>query len=423
MLVVVGANGRTGLQVVTEARRRGLPVRAVVRDDRDVDRLGGVIDVQNTSYANADHAESLPAVLEGATDVICCIDPRTQGPNSPIYKGVAAEHVVRAATAAGARRILHLSVMGAFRWSYARLNRQAFALEGGVRNCDAPWSILRMSAAFDEVIEAHVRPPDGGRPHPLHPSSRYAPLSRREAGCAALDYLDRMKPGRAQCMGGPQIYTGPELARLIESMRPQGTTRTRYLALPRGDVSVAPETTHLTLGYIPISRLEEALGADPGARQNLEPVPVYERVEPGAHPADMGGEPPALAKVGPDLRRILHGHLVTDLPRAGVQSNGPVQLDFHEAALQGRRAKAHGGWMQEMIGVHVVDSHGTLLHTGEVTFLRDRLAEIFYAWWRREAIPGEVWDELDMGVRRRLAKDKNFRDDPRVAAFAATRHE
>lgn len=425
MLVVVGANGRTGVQVVAEAQRRGLPVRAVVRDDRDVDRLGGVIDVQHTSYADPDHADALPAALQGATDVISCIDPRTQGPDSPIYQGLAAEHVVAAAAVAGAERIVHVSVMGAFRWSYARLNRKAFYLEGGVRNCDAPWGILRLSCTFDEVLEAHVDPPDGGRPWPFHPSSRYAPLSRQDAGRAVLDFLGRMTPGRAQCVGGPHVYTGPELAALVAAHLGNGTKKTRFLALPHGDVSVAVETTRLVLGYVPSDRFEQALEGELDDRdsQELGPAPVYARIEPGAHPADAGGDPDALTRMGPDLRRVVHDHLVTDLTRVGVPLPDGATLDFSDAQRTGRRAKAHDGWMQELQGVRVLSATGDELHAGDVTFLRDKLAEEFHAWWRRDALPSQVWDLLDMGVRRRLAKDKGFRDDPRVAGFAASRHE
>ncbi len=424
MLVVVGANGRTGVEVVQEAVRRGLEVLAVVRDDRDVHRLGGVIDVLKTSYADPDHPDSLRAVFQGASAIISCIDPRTQGPHSPSYGGNAAENIVKAAAEAGAQKILHLSVMGAFRWSYARLNRSAFYLEGGVRNCAAPWTILRISCTFDEVLEAYVQPPDNGRPHAFHPSSRYAPMSRRDAGVAAVDYLDRMKPGRAQCVGGPRVYTGPELARTVAPYRQRGgARRTRFAALPRGDVSVAVDTTRLVLGRVPKDRMEDALDADDGEPAESEDLPVYARLEPGPHPADGGGEPPSLSKVGPDLRRVLHAHLVADLGHTGLPDNGPVTLDFAEASLHGRRARAHDGTIQEMAGVRVLSGTGEVLFTGEVTFLRDRLSEEFFAWWRREGIPDNVWSQLDMGVRRRLAKDKGFRDDPRVVAFASTRSE
>jgi uncharacterized protein YbjT (DUF2867 family) len=390
-----------------------------------VDRLGSVVDIQHTCYADPDHADALPAVLKGAGTVVSCIDARTQGPDSPIYQGIAAEQIVRAAASAGAKRIVHVSVMGAFRWSYARLSRHAFYLEGGVRNCDAPWAIIRLSCTFDELLEAHVRPPDGGRPLPFHPSSRYSPLSRRDAGRAVLDFIERMSPGRAQCVGGPQVYSGPQLSQLVRPYLTQGNRKTRFLALPRGDVSVAVATTRSVLGYVPQDSFEQALKRDSEDRdrRDPDPAPVYARTKPGPHPGDRGDTPPALARSGPALRRVLHAHLIADLARLGIDEAGLIQLDFTQATLKGRRAKAHDGWMQEMSGVRAHNADGQMIYTGEVTFLRDKLAEEFHVWWCGEGIPQQVWDQLDMGVRRRLAKDKGFRDDTRVATFAAKRHE
>ena len=97
MLVDVGANGRTGVEIIREALRRGRDVRAVVRDDRDARNLDDVIDVQHISYADPDHPTSLPSALEGASVVIIAIDPRTGGPGTPIYSDEAAPNAVRAA--------------------------------------------------------------------------------------------------------------------------------------------------------------------------------------------------------------------------------------------------------------------------------------------------------------------------------------
>ena len=102
MLVVVGANGRTGVEITREALRRGRTVRAVVRDDRDARNLDDIIDVQHISYADPDHPGSLPAALAGASEVIIAIDPRTGGPGTPIYSDDASSNVVRAAAEAGA---------------------------------------------------------------------------------------------------------------------------------------------------------------------------------------------------------------------------------------------------------------------------------------------------------------------------------
>ena len=142
MLVVVGANGRTGVEIIREALRRGRTVRAVVRDDRDARNLDDVIDVQHISYADPDHPGSLPAALAGASEVIIAIDPRTGGPGTPIYSDDASSYVVRAAAEAGARAIIYMSVMGAFRWSSNPLNRKAFYMDRGVRAEDAPWLSL-----------------------------------------------------------------------------------------------------------------------------------------------------------------------------------------------------------------------------------------------------------------------------------------
>jgi len=68
-------------------------------------------------------------------------------------------------------------------------------------------------------------------------------------------------------------------------------------------------------------------------------------------------------------------------------------------------------------GVKVLASDGAVLHTGDVDFLRDKLAEEFYCWWGTDGLPDDVWDRLDMGVRRRLAKKGAFVDDPKSKAF------
>ena len=150
--------------------------------------MDDVIDVQHISYADPEHYAALVPALEGATEVIAAIDPRTGGPGAPVYGDEAAPNVIRAAKDAGANAIIYLSVMGAFRWSPNRLNRRAFHLDRGVRAQDAPWTVLRVSTYIDELIDGHVRPPDGGRPHKIDSSSRYSPVSRREVARMALDW-------------------------------------------------------------------------------------------------------------------------------------------------------------------------------------------------------------------------------------------
>ncbi len=419
MLVLFGANGRTGVEVLREARRRGLAVRPVIRDDRDSEHIDGVVDVRDIHYADPEHPDSLRPVLEGATQVVSCIDPRTAGPGAPMYSGAAATNIVMAADEAGAEITLWVSIMGAYRWSYAKLNRKSFGLESGVRVCPAPWAILRLSCYFDEVLEAHVRPPDGGRPYTFKTSSRYAPVSRADGASMILDFLARCESGRAQCAGGPKVYTGPELDALVAPYRRGSGKRTAFAPLPPGDVSADPETTLRTIGRMPQSTLESELEAsDAEPDPQLTERTVYPSGTPKPHGADTGDAWPALAGFGDDLRRVLHHQLVLDLARLGIDTRG-VTLTFDEAERGKRGAPAHGGVFVALSGVKAV-RNGVVVHTGDVDYLRDKVAEEFYCWWADGAIPDRVWHQLDMGVRRRLPKDPHHREDERVQAFAAS---
>ncbi len=419
MLVIVGANGLTGVEIVRLALKRGMNVRAVVRDDRDADKLNGVIPVGKISYADPDQYASLPAALQGARHVICCVDPRTGGPGTPIYSEASSTNVVRASEEVGAENVLYLSVMGAFRWSPNALNRKAFHLDRGVRAMSAPWTVFRVSSYIDELIEGHIRPPDGGRPHPLSSSSRYSPVSRRDAARMALDYLkDQAVPGRQVCLGGPRLWTGDELTALIAPWRQAGSGKTKYYPLPPGDVAVMPESTRVTVGYMPSDRVEDFLDPSSKPPPAAEPPPVYARPNPGPHTTDSGKSHKILNPLAKTLRFVVHDQLTKDLERLGL-SGTDITLDFSRARARkgGRSVDAHDGTMSEFQTVKVMDETGISIHQGGVDFIRDILADELYCWWAGQGIPERVWVQLDLGVQRRAAADPHFADDPCCVAF------
>jgi uncharacterized protein YbjT (DUF2867 family) len=418
MLVVVGANGRTGLEIVRQAIDRGIDVRPVVRDDRDADKLDRVVDVHQISYADPDHYDSLPPALQGASRIICCVDPRTGGPGTPIYTEASSGNVVRAAREVGAELVIYLSVMGAYRWSPNSLNRKAFHLDRGVRSEDAPWCVFRVSSYIDEIIEGHVRPPDGGRPHRVSPSSRYSPLSRRDAAKLILDYLEHAVPGRQVSVGGPEIITGDALAELIAPWRQPGRGRTIYRPLPPGDVSVMPHSTRVTIGAMPTDRIEDYLDPAGEPPQRTEPAPVYARAAPGPHPTDAGKNYKVLSGLDMDLRYVVHDQLAQDLGRLGLAGDG-ISFDFSRARTRktGRSADVHGGTMTQIFGVRVVDDTGIVVHKGPIDFIYDKLADEFRCWWTDGSIPEPIWLSLDLGVQRRLADKGPFAEDPLSVAF------
>ena len=419
MLVVVGANGRTGVEIVREALRRGRTVKAVVRDDRDARNLDDIIDVQSISYADPEHYSSLPAVLSGATEVIVCIDPRTGGPGAPLYADEAAPNVIRAANEAGAKAIIYMSVMGAFRWSPNKMNRMAFHLDRGVRAQQAPWTVLRVSTYMDEIIDGHVRPPDGGKGHRISKSSRYSPISRREVARMALDYLPKAVAGRQVCVGGPEVFTGVELENLLAKWRTPGRRRTKYAPVPRGDVSVMPDSTRVTVGWIPQDHLEAFLDPKGTPPPTTEPPPVYARPKPNPHITDAGKDYKIQKAWGPTLRRVIHTQLAEDLGRLGLSAENVI-FDFSRSrkGKGARTAKAHEGTFTSLSTVRVVDQDMNIcIHSGNVDFMRDKLAEEFRCWWAGDGIPEAIWRDLDMGVQRRMVASGHWDGDPLIEAF------
>ena len=412
-LAVVGANGATGIQVVRAALQRGIQVIPVVWSERHQERTASLFSVGEIRYANPEHPSALAAALQGADRVIGLLDPRSAGPGEPWVKPKSAENLVEVAARQGAGLVLMVSVMGAYRWSPFMLNRRAFRLEARFQAASGPWSMLRVSCYHDEVLEAHVRPPDGWRPRPIPSNGQYAPMSRVEAGGLILDAMERAVVGRVRLMGGPRLYTASALAALVEPfVRPGRRGRTTYPGLPRGDMGVSPADTAITTGSYPVDTLEAALRGHtrqpPSARSTVYPVGA-----PGPSAFDMGGHPPALAGCGPDLRRVVHEALVLDLRRRGIE---PSKLDFSTARRDGRAVDAHDGTISEMKGVQALDPDGRQLYEGDVSIVRDALAEVFVPFFGAQ-IPAFAWETLDLGVRRRLKDDPRWRHDPRVVGW------
>jgi uncharacterized protein YbjT (DUF2867 family) len=419
MLVIFGANGRTGREILRQAIDAGMEVRPVVRDDRDGRGLDKLIDVGKVCYADADHPASLSPVLDGATQVVSCINARTAGHGCPSYDEEAGANIVRAAVEAGIEHVLHLSVVGAYRWSPNPLNRASFRIDRKVRVLkDLPWTMVRVSCYTDEIIEGHVRPPDGGKPHGIARSSRYAPISRRDVGRIVVDLLPKMIPSRTLYVGGPDTWYGKELEALIAPFLQGSGGRTSYGQLPPGDVCVMPDTTRIMVDIQPRDRLIHRLEERTSAATEREAAPVYKRGEPPAHRSDQGKDLKNLREMGKDLRRVVHAQLIADLVRLGIPSDD-VQLDFSSARKRkgGREAKVHEGTIREFTGVRALSPDGELLHRGGVDFLWDKLADEFYCWWAGEGLPLSVWVSLDLGVRRRLAEEPHFSEDSQVQTF------
>jgi hypothetical protein len=322
----------------------------------------------------------------------------------------------------GMEKILHMSVMGAYRWSPNPLNRQSFHLDIHVRRLKVPWTMLRISCYHDEIIDSHVRPPDGGSPHPIRSSARYSPVSRRDTAKVVLNILPSLIPNRTWLLGGPKVYNGKALEAAIKDYKAGKGKRTSRGPLPHGDMSVPPETTEIMVGWVPTESLEWAL--DPHKHPIEDPPsPFWNRPDPKGHHTDQGGKPEALSPYNKSLRYAVHEGLFQDLSNIGV--SGSVQFDFSDAKpiQNGSKGLPHKAELLELEDVKIIKNN-KVIHQGRMDFIYDDLADEFQIWWATDSqLPDYIWNRLDLGVRRRLQKHPKWKTNEKVLSFAAKAHE
>lgn len=385
-VVVFGAEGRTGAAVVQEALAQGREVRAVVRTHAGKHAISHLqLPPGALVLADPETLGSLPPALEGAGAVISCVDPRTWGPGVPRWKPECSASLGRAALATGVRRLLHMSVLGARRRTLYGLLRQAAELEQGLRSSSPTLSLLRVSCYHDEVVEAHVSPPDGRRPHKVPREGVWSPISRRDAARLALAVVDRFEAGTEHACGGPELLPSPLLLdRIRPWLNPTGTWLTAAAPLPGLDIGVDPCST-ARLGHAPTELLETA----------LRRVGLPSGAEP--HPTDRQEDPPVLAGFGSALRREVHARLTVDLNRLGVaEREGQFTFDFRSATPGLRAARVMDGAVTELRGVVARDAQDRVLYEGDVTFLADPSDDSLHVWFERDdgRVPEEVHHQL-----------------------------
>lgn len=402
MLVVFGAGGRCGQAVVRAALRAGLAVRPVVRDDREARALDRIIDVNHVRYADPAHIGSVDQAMAGGTALVTALDARCWGHGAERLDDGAGRRVIERAHALGMAPLVHLCVVGAYRWSPHPLNRRSFRSDRQIRLATTlPWTAIRVSCFHDELIDGHLRPPDGRAPHPVPDSARLSPLCRDELAAGLVARLGDLPRNRTLYVGGPEVWTAEALRALVPPS-PRLARRTAWGALPPGDLSVSPETTRVSLGRRPEITLQQALLSRP-VEATRGPIPMGSPLP--AHPSDAGAPILALPGLVPPLRRAVHAALLRDLEAAGHAPAG-LWIDWSRARPDPRQRPitVYDGVLQGVLDVTARRADGSAAHVGAVSVHWDALGDVLLVWFGRPdgRLPPHLWASLDLGVQRRL---------------------
>jgi uncharacterized protein YbjT (DUF2867 family) len=209
MIAVTGAGGTVGSEVARQLQAAGAPFRAACfsATSAEAARARG-LDVVRIDYARP---ETLRAGFEGC-DVLFLL-----GPN--LLEQTALEiAAVDAAKAAGVRRIVKQSVMGAAdeAYSLAAVHRP---VEKAIEASGLAWTFLRPNSFMQNVITFMA--PTIHAQSAFYSASDNAPISHidvRDIAAVAVQALtDPVHEGRAYTLTGPEALTYDEMAAALST--------------------------------------------------------------------------------------------------------------------------------------------------------------------------------------------------------------
>jgi uncharacterized protein YbjT (DUF2867 family) len=237
LVTVYGGSGFIGRHVVRAIAKTGARMRVAVRRPElagHLQPLGGVGQI-NAVQANVRLPESLLAAADGADGVVNLVGILfPTGKQS--FKSVqdeGARHVAKAARAAGAKALVHISAIGANPDSPSLYARSKAAGEAAVRELFPEAVILRPSVVFGPEDDFFNRFAKLARIVPVLPligggKTRFEPVFAGDVAKAVIAGLT----GTAKS-GGPYELGGPEILTLKEVMqRVLDYTMRRRLLMP-----------------------------------------------------------------------------------------------------------------------------------------------------------------------------------------------
>jgi uncharacterized protein YbjT (DUF2867 family) len=204
MILVTGATGNTGSQVVRALSKRGANMRAFVRDPEKARQLFG--DEVELAVGDFGDASSVPTALDGAQAMLlsCADDPRRVEWEAS---------AIDAAAAAGVERIVKLSTIGAKPGAPVAFWDWHGRVEQHLRASGVPAVILESSFYMSNLLAAAEQVASGGRLYAPAGEARVAMIDPRDVGAAAAAALTGAgEDGETYVLTGPEAITWAEIA-------------------------------------------------------------------------------------------------------------------------------------------------------------------------------------------------------------------
>jgi NADH dehydrogenase len=285
---VTGALGFTGRAIARVLIDRGREVLTLTRRPYLPNPFGERLRVVRVDYGDP---ASIVATLRGADTLYNTSWLRFERGDATFAQQVERAGVLmRAAKAAGVRRVVHISVVGADRDSPLRYWAAKAQAEEMVRESGVPWSIVRPTLLFgsDDILVNNMawflrRLPVFGLP--VAPRSQVQPVHVDDVASLAVA-LAGEPPEQVVDAAGPERLTFGEM---VEAVRAAVGSRARIVAVPTRLALVASSMAGLLLRDVVLTRDElRALTMGLLVSDHARPARIQFRSWVAEHGAELG---------------------------------------------------------------------------------------------------------------------------------------
>lgn len=218
LITVLGGGGFLGRYVVQRLLARGARVRIAEREPRKALFLKPLGGLGQTQFVAADvrDAASVARAVQGSDAVINLVGSFD---DMATVQADGAAHVAAAASAAGARALVHVSAIGADSESPSRYGRSKGDGEAAVRAAFPEAAILRPSVIFGREDNFINRLATLIRLSPVvpvvAPAAKFQPVYVGDVAETVVRALGSGAAGKTFELGGPQVLSMAEILRWI----------------------------------------------------------------------------------------------------------------------------------------------------------------------------------------------------------------
>lgn len=224
-VTIFGGSGFVGRHLAHRLANEGWRIRVAVRRPHEAQELGPIGDVGQLQIvqANVRDVASVTAAVQGADVVINLVGLLVQGGKQKFtaVQAAGAGNVARAAATAGARRLIHMSALGADKTSVSAYAQTKAAGEEAVLEAFPSATIMRPSVIFGPADGFITRFANLVRMMPIVPligsgKTRFQPVHINDVVDAFMAAIGSNETrGKVFELGGPDVFTLADILRMM----------------------------------------------------------------------------------------------------------------------------------------------------------------------------------------------------------------